>query len=63
MPYIIIEGPPLEVASKRELVEAFTETATKVYNIPKEAFVVLIKDNPPENVGIGGKLIIDRESE
>ncbi|MFQ6051287.1 MAG: 4-oxalocrotonate tautomerase DmpI [Candidatus Hydrothermarchaeota archaeon] len=61
MPNIIVEGPPLDVESKRKLVEEFTEVAAKVYKMQKEVFLVLIKENPPENVGIGGKLIIDRE--
>jgi len=28
--------------------------------IPKEAFVVLINENPHENVGVGGVLLADR---
>ena len=36
-------------------------TATKAYGLPKETIVVLIKENSPENVGVAGKLIIDRK--
>ena len=33
----------------------------KAYKIPRQAYVVVIKENLPENVGVGGELIIDRE--
>jgi len=62
MPNIIVEGPIIrDVDKKRILVQELTEAATKAYALPKEAIVVLIKENSPENVGVGGKLIIDRK--
>jgi len=62
MPNINIEGPVIEdVNTKRTLVQELTDAATKAYDLPQEAIIVLIKENPPENVGVGGKLIIDRE--
>ena len=61
MPNITIEGPVLEdVGRKRILVEEMTDAAVKAYDLPREAIVVLIKENRPENVGVGGKLILDR---
>jgi len=61
MPNITIEGPVLkDVGRKRKLVEEMTDAAVKAYDLPREAIVVLIKENRPENVGVGGKLIIDR---
>lgn len=60
MPNITIEGPKLEIEKKRELVKEVTDACAKAYKFPKEVFVVLIKENPLENVGVGGKLIIDR---
>ncbi len=59
MPTITVEGPALSTDSKRELVRRFTETAREVYDI--EDIIVLIKENPPENVGVGGQLIADRQ--
>ena len=32
----------------------------KAYKLPKGYIVVVIKENSPENVGVGGELIIDR---
>jgi 4-oxalocrotonate tautomerase len=62
MPNISIEGPVIkDVGKKRILVQELTDVATKAYGLPKEAIVVLIKENCPENVGVGGKLLIDRK--
>jgi len=62
MPNIIVEGPVIkDVDKKRILVQELTEAATKAYALPKEAIIVLIKENSPENVGVGGKLVIDRK--
>ena len=61
MPNICIEGPIIkDLEKKRVLVEQLTDAAVKAYGLSREAIVVLIKENPPENVGVGGKLIIDR---
>ena len=62
MPSVMIEGPKIEdVETKRELVKEITDALEKAYKIPREAYVVLIKENSPENVGVGGKLIIDKD--
>ena len=62
MPTISIEGPPIkELDTKRQLVKALTEAATKAYGLPKEVIVVVIKENAPDNVSVGGELIMDRK--
>ena len=58
MPTITVEGPPISLESKRALVRRLTETASEIYQI--EHITVLIKENPPENVGVGGQLLADR---
>jgi 4-oxalocrotonate tautomerase len=61
MPNITIEGPHIkDLDKKRTLVSEVTDAANKAFGLPKETIVVLIKENSPENVGVGGKLIIDR---
>jgi len=61
MPNIIIEGPPIkELDRKRKLAKEVTEAAAQGYGLPKEIIVVLIKENSPENVSVGGELILDR---
>lgn len=62
MPNINIEGPVIQdLGKKRTLVKELTEAAVKAYGLPKEAIVVLIKENSPENVGVAGELIIDKK--
>ena len=62
MPNISIEGPVIrDVDKKRILVQEVTDAATKTYGLPQETIVVLIKENSPEDVGVAGKLIIDRK--
>ena len=61
MPNVTIDGPEIgDVKIKRALVKEITDALEKAYKIPREAYVVVIKENPPENVGVGGKLIVDR---
>jgi len=59
MPTITVEGPPIDIERKRELVKRLTEAAIKIYKI--EHITVLIRENPPENVGVNGQLISDRK--
>ena len=61
MPNITVEEPKInDVEVKRMLVKEITESAVKAYKLPKDVIVVVIKENSPENVGVGGELIIDR---
>jgi len=61
LPTITIEGPKIEdLDKKRVLVKELTAAASKAYGIAEQAMVVLIKENAPENVGLGGELLADR---
>lgn len=61
MPNAYIGGPKIEsVELKRALVKEVTDAMEKAYKFPRQAYVVTITENPPENVGVGGELIIDR---
>ena len=61
MPNITFEGPKIEdLDKKRELIRSVTDAAVKAYGLPKQAMVILIKENNPENVGMGGELLLDR---
>ena len=61
MPNIVFEGPRIQsVDAKRELIKSVTEAAVKAYGLPKQAMVVILRENNPENVGIGGELLADR---
>ena len=61
MPTIVIDGPPLcDMEKKRCLVREMSEAASKAYDLPLDAMVVLVRENTPDNVGIGGSLLWDR---
>jgi len=59
MPTIMVEGPPIDVERKRQLVKKLTEVAVEVYGI--KHITVLIRENLPENVGVNGQLMADRK--
>ncbi len=63
MPNINIDGPPVDVDKKRTLVKEVTEAASKAYGIPEQAMVVIIRENPAENVSVGGCLLCDMRSD
>ena len=60
MPTIIIEGPPLKVAKKRRLVSALTRLVSKAYAWPAERIIIVVHENPDENVARGGRLLSDQ---
>lgn len=61
MPNIIVDGPPLsDMDRKRDLVRKITDAAQEAYGIDRSAFVVIIRENGPENVSVGGTLLADR---
>ncbi len=61
MPNVVIDGPAIkDLDKKRALVKEITDACEKAYGFARQAFVVTIKENPPENVAVGGQLIIDR---
>lgn len=60
MPVIIFEGGKLDRAQKADLVRGFTDVAQRVTGIPREAFVVILKENAHENIGTGGTLLDER---
>lgn len=63
MPIITVVGPAVGIEEKRKLAKGLTDTASAVYGLPEDAIIVLIQENPPENVSRGGVLIVDRIKE
>ncbi len=61
MPTIVFYCPKLEKEQRREIVRSFTETASKVTGRPKAAIVVYLRETAPDNVGVGGELLEDRQ--
>jgi 4-oxalocrotonate tautomerase len=60
MPTIQFDGPKMTKEQKMDLVASFTETASRITGIARPAFVVYIRENDPENVGVGGELLLER---
>jgi len=64
MPTIRVDGPKItDLDKKRKLVKKLTDVASEIYGIDKERFVIILRENEPENVGVGGELLIDRLKE
>lgn len=62
MPVITINGPKIDdLDKKRELAKELTQAAHKAYGLPESKIVVYIKENIPDNVAVGGELIVDRD--
>jgi 4-oxalocrotonate tautomerase len=60
MPNVYIDGPPIaDLEVKRTLTREITDAMEKAYGIPRQAYVVIIRENTPENVCVGGELICD----
>lgn len=63
MPTATVEGPPIkDLNKKRQLTREITDAMERTYGIPREAYVVVIRENEPENVCVGGELLCDRIS-
>ena len=61
MPNVVIDGPKIgDIDVKRTLVKEVTDAMEKAYKIPRQAYVVTVNEHAPENVGVGGELIIDK---
>ncbi len=59
MPIITVEGPIRDIESKKLLVKSLTKAFKEAYGYPEDFahVTVIIRENPPENVGTNGKLL------
>ena len=60
MPVITVEAGKLNKEQKSKLVKDLTASAAGIMNVPEQAFIVLLKENESENIGVGGQLLSDR---
>ena len=60
MPVITMDGPFLPNEKKEALAKGFTKLASEITDIPREAFVVFIKENPYENMAQGDLMISEK---
>jgi 4-oxalocrotonate tautomerase len=49
-----------DIDKKRQLVAKLADIMVELYEVPRESVTVMIKEDEPENVGIGGILALDK---
>lgn len=59
MPSITMELVKMSREKKAQLVKDITEATARATGIDPQAIFVFIKENEPENVGVGGVLLPD----
>jgi len=59
MPTVIIEGPRISLSRKRSLIQKLTALVASAYDWPLENIVVILRENPDQNVARGGRLLVD----
>ncbi|WP_237324165.1 tautomerase family protein [Vibrio penaeicida] len=57
MPFIAFEAGQLSEDVKEELIKKLTDVSVEVTGIPKELFLVAIREWPDTNVAVGGKSV------
>lgn len=57
MPFIAFEAGQLTEEVKEKLIEKLTEVSVEITGIPKELFLVSIRELPDENIAVGGKTV------
>jgi 4-oxalocrotonate tautomerase len=60
MPVITFEAAKLTKEQKISLAKEFTTTAARITGVPEQAFYVFLKENPLENIGVGGQLLSEQ---
>ena len=54
MPIITLGISPQSTETKERLMARLTAAAVEVTGMPAEKFIVIIDENPKENIGVGG---------
>ena len=54
----VMKQPDIE--KKKKLVAKLTDAMVEVYGVPREAVIVMIKEDELENVGLGGVLAVEK---
>jgi 4-oxalocrotonate tautomerase family enzyme len=61
MPFIqvnVLKQPDIE--KKKKLIAKLTDVMVEVYEVPREAVVVSLKEDEPQNVGFGGVMALEK---
>ena len=57
MPVITVEAGILTKDQKERLAKELTKSASEIMGLPESAFFTFLKENPYENVSVGGTLL------
>lgn len=57
MPVVTFEAGPMDTALKMALIQQRTATAAGISGIPAQAFSIVIREHPYENLGMGGETV------
>ncbi|PKG39125.1 tautomerase family protein [Psychromonas sp. Urea-02u-13] len=57
MPFIAFESGQLSPEVKEQLIARLTDVSAEVTGIPKELFLVSIREQLDENIAVGGKTV------
>lgn len=57
MPVITVEAGSLSQEQKEKLAKELTKTASEIMGLPEKTFFTFLKENPYENVAVGGTLL------
>ena len=60
MPVITVEAGILTKEQKEALARELTKSASDIMKLPPEVFITLLKENPYDNVAMGGKLVSEK---
>jgi len=60
MPIITLDGPLLSLEKKRDLVKELARLAARAYDLPESTIIIMLRENSPDQVAVGGTLIADR---
>ena len=57
MPFISIDAVHPTKEQKEKLIAGLTKTAGEILGVDEKFFYVLVKENDPDNWGVGGKTL------
>jgi 4-oxalocrotonate tautomerase len=63
MPAITIALDHTSKEKKKQLIEKLTRVAAEITEYPAEYFFVYVQEYPTENIGVGGKTLMELRSQ
>lgn len=62
MPYLCFESGQLSAKTKAQLIAELTQVSADITKIPKEYFLVSIKELPDDSIAVGGRTVSELKS-